>query len=225
MPSRIDYAEEIGKIYGDLEITEIIKMPNRVVKCIAKCKCGVEKEYYYSNVRHGKTTSCGCYQSRLVSEMMTTHGRRHTRLYSIYTGMKTRCLNTNNPNYKHYGKRGIKICDEWLESFSNFEKWSLENGYKDNLSIDRVDNNGDYEPTNCRWADRITQIHNRNYTWRISIGGVTKPAVVWCKENGIKYKTAHNRKMKGWSDVDCVTVKMRTSMNELKALEDESHDA
>ena len=209
MPSRIDYAEEIGKIYGNLEITEIIKKPNRVVKCIAKCKCGVEKEYHYQNLRHGKTTSCGCYNSRLISERMTTHGKTHTRLYSIYTNMKTRCLNANDPSYEFYGKRGIKICDEWLESFSNFEKWSLANGYKDDLSIDRVNNNGNYEPSNCRWADYATQSLNKRCTWRVTIGGITKPAIVWCKENGIKYKMAHNRKMKGWSDVDCVTIKKR----------------
>lgn len=207
MPSRINYSEEIGKIYGDLEITKLIKMPNYVVKCIAKCKCGAEKEYYHQNLHHGKTRSCGCYQSRLASEMMTTHGRRHTRLYTIYANMKARCLNANTPNYKNYGGRGIKVCDEWLESFSDFEKWSLENGYKDDLSIDRVNNNGDYEPSNCRWADDITQNHNRNCTWRVTIEGVTKPAIVWCRENGIKYETARSRKRRGWSEVDSVTIK------------------
>ena len=207
MPSKIDYVEEIGKIYGDLKITEIIKIPNHLVKCIAKCKCGAEKEYCHQSLRRGKTTSCGCYRSRFMSEKMTTHGKGHTRLYTIYVGMKARCLNINAPNYKNYGGRGIKVCDEWLESFSNFEKWSLANGYKEDLTIDRENNNGDYEPSNCRWADYTTQILNRNCTWRVTIDGVTKPAIVWCKENGVKYKTAHNRKRLGWSDVKCVTAK------------------
>ena len=88
------------------------------------------------------------------------HGHSRTRLYRIHSGIKQRCLNEKNPAYKHYGERGILICKEWLVSFESFRKWSLENGYSDNLTIDRINTNGNYEPENCRWADKSTQSQN-----------------------------------------------------------------
>lgn len=85
------------------------------------------------------------------------HGLCNTRLYSIYTNMKTRCYNKNNSHYQYYGKRGIVICDEWLNDFKAFYDWALSHGYKDNLTIDRIDVNGNYEPSNCRWVTQHKQ--------------------------------------------------------------------
>lgn len=89
----------------------------------------------------------------------------NNRLKHIYSAMKQRCYNSKDPNYQNYGGRGIRICDEWLDSYSDFEAWALSNGYSDDLSIDRIDVNGDYEPSNCRWTDPKTQCNNKRHYW------------------------------------------------------------
>ena len=94
-------------------------------------------------------------------QTITKHNLRYTRLYRIYYGMRARCYNPKTRAYKYYGERGITICDEWLSDFTNFYEWSINNGYSDDLTIDRIDVNGNYEPSNCRWVDMKTQVHNR----------------------------------------------------------------
>ena len=122
--------------------------------------CGTEFKTGSQDVKRGHTKSCGCYQKRRVSETHKTHGKRHTRLYKIWINMKKRTLNSKNKHYINYGGRGITICDEWKNDFMSFYNWAMENGYSDELSIDRIDNDGNYEPNNCRWTTRTIQ--NRN---------------------------------------------------------------
>lgn len=124
---------------------------------IYKCSCGNEFKTMTESVRVGKTVSCGCYNK----QKSTIHGLRHHRIYKIWDGIKQRCFNKNNCNYFKYGEVGITICNEWREDFLNFYNWSLQNGYKDNLSIDRINNDGNYEPNNCRWTTRETQQRNQ----------------------------------------------------------------
>ena len=99
-----------------------------------------------------------------------THGKRNTRLYCIWVSMKQRCYNKNNKDFVKYGSRGIKICDEWLNNFMSFYNWSMENSYKEDLTIDRINNNGNYEPSNCRWITQKAQTYNirrnRYYTYK-----------------------------------------------------------
>lgn len=114
-----------------------------------------------------KTQSCGCHRNKAVSEKLTKHGQskggQHSRVYRIWSDIKTRCRNTDRPQYKWYGGKGIDYCAEW-ESFEVFLKWSLENGYSDGLQIDRVDNNKGYEPVNCRWVTQRENNRNRSST-------------------------------------------------------------
>jgi hypothetical protein len=196
----------IGDEYGELTVIEFVGAVkgSGVYKC--KCTCGNTKEFFLSNLRMGRTKSCGCRRDESVSKKLRKHGDRHTRLYQIWTNIKSRCTNPNTSSYKYYGDKGIGISDEWKDDYSKFKEWSLENGYDEKMTIDRVDNNGGYYPDNCRWTDRITQSRNRDCAWYITIDGITKHAKDWCKEYGVNYKTAHNRLSYGWSDVDAVTV-------------------
>lgn len=128
---------------------------------LCKCDCGNTVIVRSSSLINGHTKSCGCYSDevRKINTDRTTHNKSHTRLYGIWTGMKARCYNPHVKIYKHYGGRGITICHEWRD-FNAFYNWAMSNGYADDLSIDRIDVNGDYSPDNCRWVDKITQMNN-----------------------------------------------------------------
>lgn len=126
-----------------------------------KCDCGNIKEVLKYNVTSGRSTNCGCLQYANRKGNIK-HGKRYTRLYSIFMGMKDRCYNSNNEtHYPYYGGRGIKICEEWLDDFMAFYDWAKNNGYRDDLTIDRIDVNGNYEPSNCRWVTMKEQSINR----------------------------------------------------------------
>lgn len=125
-----------------------------------KCTCGNVFITNITKIKNGHTKSCGCLARQILINRNKSHNLAHTRLYSIYTNMKTRCYNKNSPSFMDYGNRGISICQEWINSFMSFYNWAINNGYSDVLSIDRINNDGNYEPSNCRWTTASIQTRN-----------------------------------------------------------------
>jgi len=134
---------------------------NALWRC--QCDCGTEIITKSILLRMGKTRSCGCLQKEMARKKLLIHNGRisNPRLYRIWQNMHTRCYNVKSPNYQWYGERGIKIDEIWLNDFSAFRDWSIHNGYLDNLTIDRIDTNGNYTPSNCRWITMKQQCNNR----------------------------------------------------------------
>lgn len=158
-----------------------------------KCDCGNEIITVGYNLTRGLCTSCGCVRIERLVQMNKTHGKSNHILFSKWEHMKDRCYNPKDKRYKNYGGRGIKICNEWLNSFESFYEWSLENGYKDGLTIDRIDVNGNYEPNNCRWTTWDVQCNNRTNNVYIEYNGEINTLKQWCDILNIDYKKAHNR--------------------------------
>lgn len=133
-------------------------------------------------------------------------GRSNTKLYKTYWAMINRCNNIKMKSYPRYGGRGIKVCDTWMDDFLNFKEWALNNGYSEKLTLDRIDNNGNYEPSNCRWVSIKEQCNNRSTNHKVIINNISKGITEWCKIYNVPLSTVLNRISKGYSDVDALTM-------------------
>ena len=179
-----------GKIISSWKILE--KINSKQYKCLCT-KCGSVHNIHIANIISGKSTCCiNCRGDKLKK-----HGLGKTRLYSIYHHIKERCFNKNNDSFHNYGGRGITVCPEWLGSFMNFYNWAIRSGYQDNLSIDRIDVNGNYCPENCRWADYQMQAENTRRTHLIEFKGQKHSLMYWCKQLNLCYPTILGRIKRG----------------------------
>lgn len=176
----------------------------KVYKAKFRCKCGNTKEIVINDVIRGHTRSCGCIQRNYAKMRSSKHGETYTRLYGIWCSMKGRCSNSNKLDYARYGGRGISVCKDW-NSFDNFRDWAINNGYSDNLTIDRIDVNKGYSPNNCRWATTKQQSRNKRNNIRITFRGETKVLVEWCEQLNLPYGTIETRIHRGWNGVDALT--------------------
>lgn len=182
----------IGKRFGKLKVISVAKRVERgdnkgykyILNCI--CDCGNKTLVKEEHLIAGHTCSCGCLRRKSL-------GMSRSKMYKTWGNIKYRCNNKKAKDYKNYGGRGITICTEWGKSFQSFYDWSIANGYKENLTIDRIDVNGNYEPTNCRWVDMKTQQRNKRNNVLLEIGGEKKCISEWCE----KLKTTYYKIKKG----------------------------
>lgn len=185
-----------GQKFRRLLVIGIDDRNTRKTYYYCQCDCGNVKSIRSDGLLSGAVQSCGCMKREQDRTNLTAnhkHKMSHTRPYEIWQGMKKRCYNPHDVRYDRYGGRGITVCDEWREDFSAFYKWALENGYADNLTIDRIDNDKGYSPDNCRWADAETQCRNRSSNINITIGNATKSLKEWCKIFELDYGTIEAR--------------------------------
>lgn len=190
--------KKFGKLTVLEELPERTKDNRKIYKCI--CECGNIVNAVGVRLRNGTTQSCGC----LLKYNGMTHGKSNTRIYKVYRGMLDRCYCKTHKDYKDYGKRGIIVCQEWLDDFMNFYKWAMNHKYNDNLTIDRINVNGNYEPSNCRWVTNKEQQNNKRSSVYLTYQGKTQTMTQWSNELGINYGTIKSRKKYGWSDKECL---------------------
>lgn len=190
----------LNKRYGQAQVIEYVGM-NKTHNCLWLCKCDCGNTFVTTatHLRSGHTKSCGCLRDEKTAIRFTKHDLSNSRLSSIWRNMKGRCTNLKTKEYHRYGGRGIKVCSQWNDDFKSFYDWAMRNGYSDNLSLDRIDNDKDYAPDNCRWADRKMQCRNKSNNRHFLLNGQQKTLVEWCEIYGMKYSTVYRRLRRDWS--------------------------
>lgn len=208
-----NFVDLIGKRFGRLTVIKRAENDKySTARWLCKCDCGGETITSSGHLNSGHTKSCGCFSREVASEKALknkcfyTHGlsnnKTFRRISYIRASMKARCYNPKNHNYPRYGGRGIKICDEWLNSENgmiNFYNWAINNGYQDNLTIDRIDVNGNYEPGNCRWATAKEQANNKRNNITINYKGEIIKLTDIAEKMKINPRILRDRLRRGWT--------------------------
>lgn len=178
----------VGKKFARLYVIERAKNKGEKTMWLCECECGKKCVVDGCNLRNGHTQSCGCLQKERLRQSRKTHGKSKNRLYTIWSNMKNRCFNPNDKVYLYYGNRGITVCEDWKNDFQIFYEWAINNGYEKHLTIERIDNNGDYCPENCRWVTRTEQQNNRRNNHYITYNGETLTITQWANKLGVNPK-------------------------------------
>lgn len=197
--------DETGNRYHSLTVIKVVgikRYPSctkRLWEC--RCDCGNTIITPMGPLKNGRTKSCGCLMKRNRYIVGRKHGMSDSRLFRIWANMLSRCTNPNTSYYKRYGGRGIKVCDEWNgeDGSTNFINWALKNGYEHRLTLDRINNNGNYEPSNCRWITNKAQQRNKSTNKLLTLNGETHCVCEWSEKIGISTNTLNQRLNRGWS--------------------------
>lgn len=199
--------EWIGRKFGKLTVDGIVVTRDpkgrSMIRWNTTCDCGNKILAVPSKLALGVQTGCVCVNREETRKRATKHGESHTRLFTIWVNMRDRCNNPKNKRYDRYGGRGISVCNEWNNNYEPFRDWSRENGYDENAkygecTLDRIDVNGNYEPSNCRWTDIKTQQRNRTDNRIYEIDGRIKSLAEWCEDFNTSYSMVENRIRRGW---------------------------
>ena len=207
MKERIDLT---GRRFGKLKVVRFSHKDKRRIsiwECV--CDCGNKRLVYASNLLRGHTTSCGCGRKGNLNLSHPKHGLCGSRIYSIWSGIRRRCNNKNDPEFKYYGGRGILVCEEWND-VEVFYEWAISHGYKDDLTIDRIDVYGNYCPDNCRWSTMKEQENNRRNNRLLAYGCDTMTVSQWSERLGIPKHTLYGRIRQGWSVERSLTTPVRS---------------
>lgn len=211
-----NFVDLAGKKFGSLQVLRTEgKYKSGQYKWLCKCDCGNEVAVCSSSLVRGLTKSCGCQKGNFCRDANIKHGKSKTRLYGIWTGIKTRCFDRNCDAYIRYGGRGITMCDEWANDFQAFYKWSMDNGYAENLTIDRIDNTQGYSPSNCRWATYKEQGNNTSKNRMLTAFGETHTLTEWAERSGLLFATLRRRVfVYGWDVEKAITTPVRGRVND-----------
>lgn len=200
----------VGQTFGKLTVLESCgKGADRHYVSKVKCECGRVYLVPDTELLHGRRTQC-----RKCGASNKTHGMTSTRLFAIWQSMKQRCSDKRSQHYMDYGGRGISVCEEWTGNFEAFYDWAMANGYEDHLTIDRTDTNGNYEPSNCRWADMKAQANNKRNNRRVVYGGSEYTVAELSKKFGIKYSCLYWRLINGWNIEKAVAIQPKVGRNQ-----------
>lgn len=195
-----DAMQNIGKQFGRLTVMEAWRDSTSKVFVDCYCSCGEDSTVKrWDHVKSGMTTSCGCFAKEMAAERSRTHGDSGTRLFSTWVHMRQRCNNQTDRAYASYGGRGIRVCREWDDSYDAFREWAMSHGYAVNLTIERVDNDGDYTPENCRWISHLEQTQNRRTSVKVTAFGETKCIGAWARDArcSVRYQSLYDRLERG----------------------------
>lgn len=205
--NRKNYLE--GKTFNYLFVKQYIGNGRYICSCLC---CGKDTIASGTRLKSGRKKSCGCIKGKLVGNAVKKHGDSYSRLYREFYGIHTRCYGSYDATaQKIYKDRGITVCDSWYHNYPAFKEWALNNGYKDDLTIDRIDNDRGYSPDNCRWVTPTEQASNKRNNVYITIDGQTRSMSEWCRINGVSYTAACKRiRDYGWDPVKSVTTPTRT---------------
>ena len=198
-----------GQTFGRLHVEDKAESKNGRTYWNCRCECGNKKTVSTQHLRSGTIQSCGCYRLSQLREKLVTHGMSGSRLYSIWGHMKCRIKNPKDHKYPLYGGRGIRLCESW-EDFEPFHEWAIANGYQEDLSIERIDVNGDYCPENCKWIPLKDQAKNRRSNHTLTWRGETKTITEWSEDLDIKPNIIFARIDRyGWDIERALTQKVR----------------
>ena len=172
---------------------------------VCLCDCGTEKTVRTDRLKDGKIQSCGCLRAERSNNFRKTHGESGTKLYGVWEQMRNRCYKPNATHFNHYGGRGISVCDEWKDSYIAFRDWAVSNGYQEGLTIERLDNDGNYCPENCAWVTSAAQANNRRSNRRYTYNGETHNLTEWAHIVGVSPKTMFGRIYSGMDFEKAIT--------------------